>query len=221
MNKPIYFSKPEPFIGAMGGLITVPSDFDPKKESLPLILFLHGAGESGNGTEQSVQKVCRHGIAKYFSADPDYGNLRVITASPQCPDGLIWDQVTLQLLDWLQSVIEQYHVDTKRMSITGLSMGGFGTWNMITTYPDLFRKAAPICGGGVPWRVDERMRKIQIRTYHSIDDPSVPYNCTVEMVSRAREHDINVSFTTYTDKGHGCWSAAYEEGDLIPWLCGE
>lgn len=201
------------------GYVTYPENYDPEKEKLPMIVFLHGAGEVGNGTPETVEKVRVHGIPKYFVADPDYGNRRVITASPQCIDGYIWDHLTIQLKEWIDEVAEMSGADTSRINITGISMGGFGTWNMLTTFPEYFHRAAPVCGGGVPWRIKERIRGKEIRTFHSIDDEAVPYECTVLQVKRARSFGAYVEFTTYTDKGHGCWDSAYEETDLIDWLC--
>ena len=202
------------------GIVTLPSDYK-EGEKLPMIVFLHGAGEVGDGTDKTVQKVCVHGIPKYFTKNPDFGGLRVITASPQCIDGFIWDQETLFLKDWIDQAAEKFGADKKRIAITGLSMGGYGTWNMISTYPEYFCCAAPICGGGVSWRINERLKDFPIWTFHSIDDPSVPYENTVIMTKQARAMGADIQFTSYTDKGHGCWDSAYEDTRLINWLAGE
>ena len=216
------FSREEPMIGQLSGLVTTPADFDPAgPEKLPVIVFLHGAGEVGDGSAATVEKVPAHGIPKYFRADPCYLGLRVVTVSPQCIDGLIWDQITLQLMDYIRAAVDSFGGDPARVSVTGLSMGGFGTWNLLTTYPDFFYRFAPICGGGVSWRVNESMRGKQVRVYHSVDDPSVPFECSVQMVRRAAAAGVDVSFVSYCGEGHGCWDRAYEEGDLIPWLAGK
>ncbi|MCQ2484274.1 MAG: prolyl oligopeptidase family serine peptidase [Clostridia bacterium] len=217
MDNVIRYTGKETSFGSLTGFVTLPSDYK-EGEKLPMIVFLHGAGEVGDSTPETVDKVCVHGIPKYFVKNPDYKGLRVITASPQCIDGLIWDQLTLLLKAWIDEVAEKFGADTDKISITGLSMGGFGTWNMITTYPDYFSCAAPICGGGVCWRINESMKDLPIRVYHSIDDPSVPYMYSVLMTERARQHGVTVDFITYTDKGHGCWDTAYEDTDLIEWL---
>ena len=80
MKNEMIVTRPAAYIGRMSGIVTVPSDHDPAKEQLPVIVFLHGAGEVGDGSEQAVQKVKAHGIPKLFGADADYGGLRVITA---------------------------------------------------------------------------------------------------------------------------------------------
>lgn len=218
MKKDLVFSQPAAYIGQLCGLVTLPRDHDPEKEKLPVIVFLHGAGEVGDGSEAAVEKVRAHGIPKYFGRDADYAGLRVITVSPQCPDGLIWDQITLQLREYILAAVKKFGGDPARISLTGLSMGGFGTWNLLTTYPDLFGRAAPICGGGVVWRIKESLKGKPIRVYHSVDDASVPYACSVLMVQRAVAMGADVEFTSYCGEGHGCWDRAYEETDLIPWL---
>lgn len=219
MGKVTVCTREEPFIGSFTAFVTEPENFDPSVESLPLIVFLHGAGESGKSTPETVDKVRAHGIPKYFCADPDYRSLRVITLSPQCPDGFIWEQVTFQLKDMIDSVAEEYKVDMNKISVTGLSMGGYGTWNMLTTYPDFFSKAAPICGGGVSWRAENSLKGKELRVFHSVDDSSVPFACSVDMVAAARRAGAAVEFISYTDEGHGCWSRAYETTDVIEWLC--
>ena len=215
------FAKEEPMIGTLAGVVTLPPDYDKTKEALPMIVFLHGAGESGDSSEKSLPRVLVHGIPKYFSKDPVFGGLRAVTFSPQCPDGLIWDQITLQLMDLIRSAAAAFGADGARISLTGLSMGGYGTWNLLTTYPDFFWRAAPICGGGVSWRVNGSLKGKPIRVFHSVDDDSVPFECSVRMVKQAQRAGADVSFTAYCGEGHGCWDRAYEEGDLIPWLAGD
>ena len=104
MKNDVIFTRAEPMIGSLSAIVTVPSGHDPAKERLPVIVFLHGAGENGNGSETAVQKVRAHGIPKYFGADADHRGLRVITVSPQCPEELIWDNITLQLKDLIDGI---------------------------------------------------------------------------------------------------------------------
>ena len=213
-----YTGKETPF-GSLTGYVTLPSDYR-EGEKLPMIVFLHGIGERGASTPETVDKVLCHGIPKYFVKNPDYKGLRVITASPQCIDGYVWNHLLIMLMDWIKEVASKYGADEKKISITGLSMGGFGTWDMIGTYPDYFCCAAPICGGGGVWLAGDKFNGKTIRVYHSIDDTAVPYEYSVIMTQKARKNGVNVDFTTYTDKGHGCWDTAYGETDLIEWLAG-
>ena len=218
MKNDSIFTRPAAYIGSISGIVTTPSDFDPARERLPVIVFLHGAGEVDDGTPDAVEKVRTHGIPKYFGADADYRGLRAVTISPQCPSGLIWDQITLQLMEYLNAAIDAFGGDRARVALTGISMGGFGTWNLLTTYPDFFRCAAPICGGGVVWRIDDRLREKPIRIYHSVDDPSVPYACSALMAERAVRAGAAAEFISSCGAGHGCWDRAYEETVLIEWL---
>lgn len=214
----IIHTEKEAYIDEIQALITVPDDFDAEKESLPVIVFLHGAGETRKPGIDGIEKVKVHGIPKYFSADPLYKGQRVITVSPQCPNGFIWDQLTFQLKDLLDKVIEKYNGNKELISITGISMGGYGTWNMITTFPGYFCCAAPVCGGGVVWRAEEAVKGLPIWALHSTDDNSVPFSASVDMIQRAEKYGAKVKFTAFTGLGHGCWTEAYENTDVIKWL---
>ena len=219
MENVIKYSGGNCTFGSLTGYVTLPSDYK-EGEKLPMIVFLHGIGERGESTPETVDKVCVHGIPKYFVKDPDYKGLRVITASPQCPDKYVWNHILPMLKMWIDEVAEKYGADENRISITGLSMGGFGTWDMIGTYPEYFCCAAPVCGGGGVWLAGDKFKGKTIRVYHSMDDTAVPYNYSVIMTEKATKNGAIVDFTTYTDKGHGCWDTAYGETDLIEWLAG-
>lgn len=212
------FTAPETHVDHLSGLVTVPYGFDRNAESLPVIVFLHGAGERGSGSPETVNAVTTYGIAKYFTEDPEYQGVRAITVSPQCPENTVWDNITYELMDYIEQAVTYFNGDRSRISITGISMGGFGTWNMIMTFPDYFSCAAPICGGGMAWRVDQRLAGFPIRAFHSTDDPVVDYDNSEEMVSAASAYGADVSLTTYTDTGHASWGPAYEDTDLVIWL---
>ncbi len=205
------------FPGASGprlqGLVTVPTGYKPGREMLPVILFLHGAGERGN----DLEKVKAHGIPKLFCNDPDYHGLRVITLSHQCPANMVWDHIVESLHSWLTSVTGLLAADQKRIAVTGLSMGGYGAWEMLLTYPNLFCCGAPICGGGMPWRAGVLKDK-PLRVYHGFDDPTVPVEASTMMVKAARNAGAKVEFTLYDNMGHGSWEPAYEKSDLVEWL---
>ncbi len=192
-------------------LITTPTDFDPEKESLPLILFLHGAGERGcDGAA-----IAKHGIPKYFGADPDYLAQRVITLSPQCPEGDVWIHLTPVVKALLDDIVARYHADPQRLSVTGISMGGFGSWDMLCSYPTLFAAAAPICGGGMSWAIHT---DTPIRAYHGDADTAVPLQYSLQMVDAVNACGGRAELTIYHGCGHDSWTRSYEETDLIAWL---
>ena len=216
MQREFVFTRPAEVCGSLSGIVTVPTGFDPQKESLPVIVFLHGAGE--RGSDLNLVKV--HGIPKLFSADPDYQGLWVITLSPQCPEDMVWDHLVFPLKKWIDQAVEALNGDRSRISITGLSMGGFGTWAMITTFPDFFSCAAPVCGGGMCW-LCSRLKGMKLRVYHGLDDTSVPFAYSRMMVEAARDNGAEVEWFAYDRVGHGCWNRAYEQTDLIAWLAAQ
>lgn len=119
----------------LGYVLTTPTGFNAENEHLPLIVYLHGAGERGD----NLEAVKIHGIPKLFSADPDYHGLRVVTLSPQCPDGKVWDNLTEQLMYLIETIVEDLAIDRDRITLTGNSMGGFGTYEMGCSYPGTLR----------------------------------------------------------------------------------
>jgi predicted peptidase len=122
----------------MGYLLYLPKNYD-TKESWPLVLFLHGAGERGD----DLELVKKHGPPKLISEGKEFP---FIVVSPQCPKDRWWEPIELiALLDDLQSKLK---VDEDRIYLTGLSMGGFGTWRLAAFAPDRLATIAPICGGG-------------------------------------------------------------------------
>ncbi len=216
MQNEFVFTHPVEVAGTMSGLVTVPTGFDPAKESLPVIVALHGAGERGTNIE--LMKV--HGIGKLFSADPDYHGLRVITLCPQCPIGMTWNHLAFPLMTWIKAAVAELNGDENRVSITGLSMGGYGTWEMLLTFPDYFSCGAPVCGGGLSWRCGVLAGK-KIRVYHGFDDSVVPLSCSEQMVRAARASGADVSFTIFDKTDHHSWVQAYGDTDLIEWLAAQ
>ncbi len=212
------FSVPVEIIGEMRGIVTVPEDYDGTKEKLPVIVFLHGAGERGD-PKTDLEKVRVHGIPKYFCLDNAHMGVRAITVSPQCPENVTWQRLVYPLMTFIKAAVAEYNGDEERVSITGLSMGGYGTWNMITAFPHYFSCAAPICGGGTPWETrSSELKDFKIWAFHGIDDPAVFVRCSLDMVEAARTAGADVTFTTFDHVGHGSWVNAYEETELIPWL---
>ena len=216
----VIYRAPVEVAGTLSAIVTMPAGFEPGKgERLPVILFLHGAGERGDGSDAALERVRVHGVPKLFTRDPDHLGLRAITISPQCPEGMTWIHLIIPLKAWLDRAVEAFGGDPARIAVTGLSMGGYGTWEMICTYPDAFTAAAPICGGGSAWRTGVLGGK-RLRVFHGIDDKVVPFEQSLSMVRGARAAGADVSFIAYDRVGHNSWELAYESTDLIPWLCG-
>ena len=192
-------------------LLFLPQDYGKKPdEKWPLILFLHGIGERGDDLE--LVKV--HGIAKIVETRPDFP---FVVVSPQCPNGTLWSDHHLSLKGMLEQVIGSYAVDPDRVYLTGLSMGGYGTWSLAMTYPELFAAIAPICGGGMPEWVF-LLKDMPVWAFHGAEDPAVPVERGQRMVDALRAAGGDVRFTVYPGCGHDSWTQTYEDPQLYEWF---
>lgn len=178
-------------------------------EKYPMILFLHGSGERGN----NLEKVKAWGPPKIA----DEKGLPFVVISPQCPEGIWWNAILESLRQLLDNRIENLNVDTSRIYITGLSMGGFGTFAMAQMYPDYFAAMAPICGGGTPL-LSKFSQSIPAWVFHGEADPVVPLSSSVAMVEAMKLMGNEVKFTVYEGVGHAAWIPAYNESGIFDWL---
>lgn len=183
----------------------------------PLILFLHGGAESGS----NIWKVARNGPPQVATR---MTNFPFIVVSPQCPDGKIFSNDMLIAL--LDDVEHRYSVDTDRVYLTGVSLGGFGTWSLGLSYPERFAAIAPFCGGGdfVTPHMAEGASQTAIKTlpiwaFHGAKDPAVPVEESRHMVAIMQSlGDKDVKLTIYPDAGHVCWTQAYAGPELYDWF---
>lgn len=185
----------------------------------PLILFLHGAGERGS----DIWKVAVHGPPKIDVAN----KLPFIIVSPQCPDGKMWnDDLVLALLGQIEST---YAVDTHRVYLTGLSMGGYGTWSLGMKHPERFAAIAPIAGGGELLPIIlaqdfdhaqlEKMKSMGIWAFHGAKDPTVPTDESVRMVDALQKAGCtDVKLTVYPEAFHDSWTQTYANPELYSWF---
>jgi predicted peptidase len=188
-------------------LIYLPPDYG-QKNNWPLLLFLHGAGERGS----DLDLVKKHGPPKLI----DRGNaFPFIVVSPQCPKGRAWQPMELTAL--LDDVIAKYKVDQDRICVTGLSMGGFGTWALAAYSPNRFAAIVPICGGGEPFWA-KRLAHLPVWVFHGAKDPGVPLRRSQEMVDALKKAGGNVKFTVYPEAGHDAWTATYDNPKVYEWL---
>ena len=176
----------------------------------PLILFLHGMGERGN----DLEKLKVHGISKIVEQKRDFP---FIAVSPQCPDTSFWTVEMESLNALLDEIVKKYAVDENRIYLTGLSMGGYGAWNLATAYPDRFAAIAPICGGGDPKKA-HLLKDIPIWVFHGAKDTTVPPERSEEMVNALKEAGGNVKYTVYPEAGHDSWTETYNNPELYEWF---
>lgn len=192
-----------------------PSYQQSETERWPLLLFLHGAGE--RGTDLSL--VGKHGPVQQVREGRDFPFL---IAAPQCPEHQTWDRLLPQLDLFLEELLAKYRVDVERIYLTGLSMGGFGTWHWAVHQPRAFAALVPICGGtwpllGFPQRIAV-LQELPIWAFHGADDQVIPAARTEELVEVLQELGAPVRYTKYAGVGHHSWERAYNEPELIPWL---
>ncbi len=191
-------------------LISTPNDYDNEKESLPLIVFLHGAGERGD----DINLIKLLGIPKLFDKSSP---VRAVTLSPQCKSDKVWNSQVYALKHLIDSVVRKYNIDKSRISITGLSMGGFGTWEMATTFPEFFSAIAPLCGGGMSWRAP-LIGKTPVWAFHGMCDTIVEPMYSEVMVKAINNVGGNARLSLYPGVGHDVWVNAYEHEPLLQWL---
>lgn len=182
-------------------------DADPDR-AWPLLLFLHGAGERGD----DLARVGIHGPLKERRAGRD---IPMVIVAPQVPEGERW--TVGRVAAALDAALGQYRIDPDRVYITGLSMGGFGTWEAIARMPERFAAAVPVCGGGL-WLGIGAARGVPVWAFHGAMDPVVPVEASVSMVRALREAGGDVRFTVYPDAGHDAWSETYADPALYDWL---
>ncbi len=189
----------------------LPPDYQKQPgKSWPLLLFLHGAGERGS----QLQQVKRHGPPKLIDQGRSFP---LVVVSPQCPRGKDWRQLAPSLLKLLDHLEKHYRIDPTRVYITGLSMGGYGTWHLVALAPERFAAAVPICGGGDPRKAD-RIKQVPIWAFHGARDRVVPLKRSQEMVQAVRQAGGEARLTVYPQAGHDSWTATYENEEVYRWL---
>ena len=189
-------------------LVYLPTDYHQKKKNFPLMLFLHGSGERGD----HLELVKRHGppyLAEHGWEFP------FILIAPQCPENEWWSVPVLKAV--LDDVVAKFRVQSKRVYLTGLSMGGFGTWALAMAHPERFAAISPICGGGDPGKVSA-IKNIPTWVFHGNRDRAVPLRRSKEMVEALQQCGGDVRFTVYQDVGHDCWTQTYSNPELYDWF---
>ncbi|HBT77510.1 MAG TPA: phospholipase [Planctomycetaceae bacterium] len=191
----------------------LPADYVPKGgKKWPLLLFLHGMGECGSDPE----KVKKHGPPKLLGDPEKAKEWPFITVSPQCPDGYSWSPMQLVLL--LERLEKKYAIDKNREYVTGLSMGGGGTWDMLYLFPDRFAAGIPICGYCRP-DAAERLRHLPIWAFHGEQDTtSQPENSTKIVEAIRKTGGRQIALTLYPDLAHDCWTVTYDNPEVYQWL---
>ncbi|MCB9921209.1 MAG: prolyl oligopeptidase family serine peptidase [Planctomycetaceae bacterium] len=204
-----------------------PKDYDPQ-HSYPLVIFYHGAGERG---DDNVKQLV-HGMND-FASDDVMAKYRCFVIAPQCPSGKQWVDVpwsadahkmpeepalpmrlSLELINSLQA---EFPIDADRLYVTGLSMGGFGTWDAIQRHPNRFAAAVPICGGGDATSV-QPIANLPIWAFHGDADTAVKPKRSRDMIAALKAAGGAPKYTEYPGVGHNSWAPTYANREMYAWL---
>jgi predicted peptidase len=202
--------------------VSLPPSSSQPEEGWPLLLFLHGAGERGS----EIGKVGMHGPLKHVDTIAELQGCIIV--APQCPAGAWWEAAALKAI--VDQVRANYAVDDTRLYVTGLSMGGYGTWDLLSRYPDFFAGAVPICGGGDLtrlWDVEStgfalanllKAKDVPIHAFHGSADLLIPLAESQVLIDALHEAGSGATLTVYPGVGHNSWSQTYDDPGLYEWL---
>jgi predicted peptidase len=184
-----------------------------EKEKLPLLVFLHGAGERGT----DLEKVKIHGPPKIVDSKADFP---FVVISPQCPNTAGrrgWNAKQIVSLIEQATADPKLKVDADQVHLTGLSMGGYGAWAVSSLIPDKLATSTPICGGGDAKNAS-KLKSLPIWVFHGDKDNAVPLKQSEDMVAALRAEGACPIFTVYAGVGHDSWTATYNSQLLYDWM---
>lgn len=179
----------------------------------PLMIFLHGSGERGD----DLELVKKHGPPKMVETD---NNFPFYLISPQMPLNAHWKPAGLKKI--IDEVVSKYPIDSDRIYLTGLSMGGYGTWATAIEYPDLFAAIAPICGGDKSDAMAvNRIAHLPVWAFHGADDSVVPEENTATIMEVLKKVNPKARYTVYPGVDHDSWTQTYANPEFYFWLMGQ
>ncbi|MBE0642270.1 MAG: prolyl oligopeptidase family serine peptidase [Bacteroidales bacterium] len=195
---------------------------------LPLVVFLHGSGERGSDNVRHLVNGVMNFVSPAVQAE-----FPSIVLVPQCPEGKRWVEADWkvryftrperispsleQVIELIQYIIEKELVDTQRIYITGLSMGGIGTWDLIARFPSMFAAAVPVCGGGDTTTAN-LLKDMPIWAFHGAKDDVILPQLSRSMVTALQRIGASPGYTEYPDLGHGIWDRVYTDRTMFRWL---
>ena len=199
----------------------------------PLVLFFHGSGERGDDNEKQLL----YGVERFAKSDSQ-SRYPCFVLAPQCPTHLgnqpiMWTGEREQMhllnlapeiapplrtaLELVITIEEKFEVDVDRIYVTGISMGGFATWEALLRFPQKFAAAMPVCGGGDASYAD-RIKDVPVWAFHGANDPTVPVACSRLMIKTIEKAGGHPRYTEYPGVGHNSWDRAYAEPELLSWF---
>lgn len=208
--------------------ILKPSNYNPNIK-YPLILCLHGAGGRGKDNTSRGNEAFN-----FFSSVEAQKKYPAFILTPQCPANKQWVNTPWQkgsysiskipistelklVVEILSLVEKKFHIDSSKIYVTGQSMGGYATWDIIMRYPKKFAAAIPVCGAGDPAQA-EKIKHIGIWAFHGHEDKTVPATASREIIKALEKQGGKIKYTEYTGVGHNSWKPAWKEKHIAPWL---
>jgi predicted peptidase len=214
--------------------ILTPQDFTAGKK-YPLVIFLHGAGERGNDNEAQLTWG-----ADLFLDSANRANFPAIVVFPQCPKNQRWSDYTKKINDekaelpvwtegemtrplqlvsaFIDTLLNSGSIDKKRVYLGGLSMGGYGSFELLWRKPNIFAAAIPICGGGNPAMIAGYRNDLPLWIFHGDKDNVIPVANSRMIFNLLKDKNKKIKYTEYPGVGHDSWKNAFMEKDLFPWL---
>jgi predicted peptidase len=207
--------------------LLVPVRYDPRR-AYPIVIFLHGAGERGTDNAKPLNDGVIPWARELSHVRPSF------VVVPQCPTTGQWVDTPWStgsyaiarvpiskplgaVVALLARLRHEFHIDPHRIFVTGLSMGGFGTWDLLMRYPDMFAAAMVVCGGGDPTEA-ARLKRVPVWAFHGSADDVVPVAGTRAMIKALRAAGGRVRYTEYKGLGHNVWDKAYGNEPALRWL---
>lgn len=181
-----------------------------KKEKFPLIVFLHGSGERGT----DIEMVKNHSPFTY----QNLMKTDVAILAPQCEENTWWD--TNAIYELIQSIVKNYNADPSRIYLTGLSMGGWGTWKLATEHPELFAAVAPVCGVTDTniYKNVEVLKNTPVQIYHGALDDIVSPTMSLEIYQKLKKVNPSCNLTIFPNDNHNSWDSTYSNPAFYEWL---
>lgn len=207
--------------------VYMPDNLQPEQK-VPLVIFLHGSGECG--VDNFKQTLWGPDAMMAYSREK---KTPVIIVAPQCPRGEVWaplfwhagsakpadrqSKMGRLVKELTEKCIATMPVDKDRVLLTGLSLGGYGVWDILWRYPDMFAAAMPVCGGGYP-ETCRKFASVPIWVFHGEKDQNVPVKLSRAMVAELWRLDAPVRYREFPDAGHAVWSSAYRDDGVLKWF---
>ena len=199
------------------------------KRPCGLLLFMHGAGERGNDNQAQLKNDALALVGKAAQEEDP-----TVVVYPQCPKDMQWVDAAwadgsydlaqtplgkpmAAVLNLLASLQAKLPVDPRRILVTGLSMGGYGTWDILARHPTMFAGALALCGGGDPSQA-AAIRDVPVWAFHGDHDPAVPVHGSRKMIQALIAAGGSPRYTEVAGGGHDVWTVAYRDVEVVRWL---